>query len=130
MPKVDFFKILAVGGGGFIGAVGRYLISVFSHRQMGSAEFPYGTAIANILGCFLIGFLAGLFQKYDWGHTELRLFVFVGILGGFTTFSTFTHESFLLWEIGKSMSAFLNIFIQMAGGLLFVWLGYQSMRLF
>ncbi len=128
--NVDLLKILAVGSGGFVGATGRYLLSVFAQQQFHDTHFPYGTILANLLGCLFIGFLAGLFEMREWIHPELRLFVFVGMLGGFTTFSTFAHESFLLWEHGEVFSGFLNLGLQVVLGLFFVWLGYQLLRLF
>ncbi|MDR9418636.1 fluoride efflux transporter CrcB [Gracilimonas sp.] len=123
-------KILAVGSGGFLGAVFRYLISVFAQSQFPGSKFPYGTVAANLLGCLLIGFLAGLFELKSWGNPEFRLFIFVGILGGFTTFSTFSHETFLLWENGKLLLSLANVGVQVVFGLAFVWVGYQLTRLF
>jgi len=128
--NVDLIKLLAVGSGGFSGAVFRYLISVFAISRVPDSSFPYGTIIANLIGCLLIGFLAGLFEIRSWGNPEFRLFIFVGILGGFTTFSTFSHETFLLFENGKLLMSLANLFLQVIFGLVFVWLGYQLVRLF
>lgn len=128
--SVDAFKILAVGSGGFIGAVFRYLTSVAVQTQFPESKFPYGTVVANLLGCLLIGFLAGLFELKSWGNPEFRLFIFVGILGGFTTFSTFSHETFLLFENGKLWLSLINFGAQIVFGLAFVWIGYQLVRLF
>lgn len=128
--NVDLLKIVAVGSGGFIGAVFRYLISAFAQSQLPDSKFPFGTIAANLIGCLLIGFLAGLFVLKSWGNPEFRLFIFVGILGGFTTFSTFSHETFLLWENGKILMSLLNAGVQIIFGLAFVWAGYQLVRLF
>ncbi len=128
--NVDLLKIVAVGSGGFIGAVFRYLISAFAQSQLPDSKFPFGTIAANLIGCLLIGFLAGLFAFKSWGNPEFRLFIFVGILGGFTTFSTFSHETFLLWENGKILMSLLNAGVQVIFGLAFVWAGYQLVRLF
>ncbi|MCH2450125.1 MAG: fluoride efflux transporter CrcB [Gracilimonas sp.] len=128
--NVDLLKIVAVGSGGFIGAVFRYLISAFAQSQLPDSKFPFGTIAANLIGCLLIGFLAGLFVLKSWGNPEFRLFIFVGILGGFTTFSTFSHETFLLWENGKILMSLLNAGVQVIFGLAFVWAGYQLVRLF
>lgn len=128
--NVDMLKILAVGSGGFLGAVFRYLVSVSVQTQFPESKFPYGTITANLLGCLLIGFLAGLFELKSWGHPEVRLFIFVGILGGFTTFSTFSNETLLLFENGNTILSFANLGIQVVFGLAFVWLGYQLLRLF
>lgn len=126
----DLLKIVAVGSGGFIGAVLRYLISVFAQSQFPDSKFPFGTVAANLIGCLLIGFLAGLFELKSWGNPEFRLFIFVGILGGFTTFSTFSHETFLLFENGKLLMSLANLAIQVIFGLAFVWVGYQLTRFF
>lgn len=128
--NIDLLKIIAVGSGGFLGAVFRYLISVFTQSQFPGSNFPYGTLAANLMGCLLIGFLAGLFELKSYGNPEFRLFIFVGILGGFTTFSTFSHETFLLWENGKLLMSLLNVSVQVIFGLALVWAGYQLTRLF
>ncbi|MGN8226246.1 fluoride efflux transporter CrcB [Gracilimonas sp. BCB1] len=128
--NIDWLKVVAVGSGGFVGAAARYLLSLFTQSRFPDSSFPYGTALVNIVGCLLIGFFAGLFEMKSWVNPEFRLFIFVGILGGFTTFSTFSHESFLLWENSKLLLGFLNLGLQVIFGLFFVWLGYQLVRLF
>ncbi|MEX2604245.1 MAG: fluoride efflux transporter CrcB [Gracilimonas sp.] len=128
--NIDWLKIVAVGSGGFIGAVSRYLLSLFAQAQFPGSAFPYGTVAVNLLGCLLIGFLAGIFEMKSWADPELRLFIFVGILGGFTTFSTFSHETLLLWENGKLLMSLANLGAQVIFGLVFVWVGYQLVRLF
>ena len=128
--NIDWLKILAVGSGGFIGATSRYLLSLLAQSQFPDSKFPYGTVLVNLLGCLLIGFIAGLFELKSWAHPEIGLFIFVGILGGFTTFSTFSHETFQLWENGKLLMSFLNLGLQVVFGLFFVWIGYMSVRLF
>ncbi|MEX0722260.1 MAG: fluoride efflux transporter CrcB [Gracilimonas sp.] len=128
--NIEWVKLFAVGSGGFIGAVFRYLISVLAQSQFPDSKFPYGTVAANLIGCLLIGFLAGLFELKSWGNSEFRLFIFVGILGGFTTFSTFSHETFLLWENGKLLMSLLNVGIQVVFGLALVWVGYQLVKFF
>lgn len=128
--NVDLIKILAVGSGGFIGAVFRYLISLFVLSQVPDTKFPIGTVTANLIGCLVIGFLAGLFELKSWGNPEFRLFIFVGVLGGFTTFSTFSHETFLLFENGKLLMSMANLAVQVILGLAFVWAGYQLVRIF
>ncbi len=128
--NTNWLNIIAVGSGGFIGASLRYLLSLFAQSHFKESHFPYGTVLVNLLGCLIIGFLAGLFEMKSWSSPEVRLFVFVGILGGFTTFSTFSHETFLLWENGKLLLSFLNLGLQVTVGLIFVWLGYVLVRLF
>lgn len=127
--NLTLFKILAVGGGGFIGAVSRYLLSTAVQNQVKPEQFPIGIFVVNILGCLLIGFLAGLFELKAWMHVELRLFMFVGLLGGFTTFSTFVNDTFLLGKQGEMLAALINAGGQVLIGLLCVWLGYLLIRL-
>ncbi len=127
---MDWAKIIAVGTGGFIGAIFRYLITIGTERLLPDSNFPYGTAIVNLLGCFAIGFLASVFEMKEWVNPAARLLVFVGILGGFTTFSTFANDGFLLFEEGKTAIAILNISVQIVFGLLLVWLGYSAVKLF
>ncbi len=127
--QVDLLKILAVGSGGFIGATSRYLLAGGIQNYFSASSFPYGTAFVNILGCLLIGLLAGLFEVKQWINPELRLFLFVGILGGFTTFSTFINESFMLLERGDIVLSILNVGLQVMLGLLFVWLGFALIKL-
>lgn len=125
-----FWNILAIGSGGFIGAIARYLLSTAVQYAVKPEQFPIGIFIVNILGCFLIGLLVALFELKSWMNVELRLFVFVGVLGGFTTFSTFINDSLLLGKEGAFLAALLNMGGQVLIGLLCVWLGYLSTRLF
>lgn len=128
--NLTLWKILAIGGGGFFGAVARYLLSTSIQHQVKPEQFPIGIFVVNVLGCFLIGFLAGLFELKEWMNVEVRLFVFVGLLGGFTTFSTFANDTFLLGKQGEMLAALLNAGGQVIVGLLFVWLGYLIIKLF
>ncbi len=99
---------LAVGCGGFIGAAARYLFSVFVNR-FNTGNFPVSTLIINILGSFLIGFLTQLFFNLYPDNKRLLLFLTTGILGGFTTFSTFSLETVNLYQNGNMLYAALNI---------------------
>lgn len=128
--KTMLLNIFWVGIGGFAGSVARYLVSGWAQNLNKELLFPLGTSIANILGCLFIGLLAGIFQLKGWANPELRLFVFVGILGGFTTFSTFANESFFLIEKGEILLALFNVVGQVTIGLLAVWGGYSISRLF
>lgn len=128
--KTTLLNIFWVGIGGFAGSVARYLVSEWAQNLNKELLFPLGTSIANILGCLFIGLLAGIFQLKGWANPELRLFVFVGILGGFTTFSTFANESFFLIEKGEILLALFNVVGQVTIGLLAVWGGYSISRLF
>jgi len=121
-------SILIVGIGGFIGTVARFLISRYFQFNITSV-FPWGTFIINITGCLLIGIIYGLSEKSDTLSPEIRLFLTVGICGGFTTFSTFSNDAFMLvreqeW-IRFALYASLSLFI----GLMAVYLGRFIVKL-
>ena len=116
-------NILLVGFGGFIGSILRYLASGYVQQVSKSVGFPYGTLVVNVIGCFVIGFLAQLAETRGFFTTESRLFVFVGILGGFTTFSSFGNETLNLARDSQMMSALANIGATVIIGLFAVWLG-------
>lgn len=116
-------NILLIGFGGFIGSVMRYLASGYVQQATKSVGFPYGTLVVNIIGCFLLGFLAQLVESRGAFTSETRLFVFVGILGGFTTFSTFGNETLNLARDSQMINALANVGANVILGLLAVWLG-------
>jgi CrcB protein len=91
-----------------------------------AARLPLGTLIVNLIGCVVIGLLAGLLAS---GRIAMPLhwreFVFVGVLGGFTTFSTFGLDTFVLARTHSVGSAAFNVAVQVAGGLVAVWVGYR-----
>jgi len=114
-------KILLLLTGGAIGTLSRYLISGISH-QFYLGLFPIGTLIVNISGSFLIGLLWGIFETTNIpSHT--RTFLFIGVLGGFTTFSSYTLESIGLFRDGEIKLALLNILANNGLGLLMVIAG-------
>jgi CrcB protein len=115
--------ILLVGTGGFVGSALRYLISGWVFRLLDKPWFPVGTLAVNIIGCLVIGFLGGIAEERRIFNPEFRLFVFVGILGGFTTFSAFAYETASLVHDGRGAAALLNIALQVMVGLFAVWLG-------
>ena len=115
-------KYLAVGLGGFVGSVFRYGMSGFLYRILGD-RFPYGTLAVNILGCFTIGILMSLFEQRWLVQPNVRLFLTIGILGGFTTFSTFSFETIEMLKGGNFGMGFLNIFGSMIFCLAATWLG-------
>ncbi|UXN60315.1 fluoride efflux transporter CrcB [Phyllobacterium zundukense] len=92
--------ILLVASGGAIGSVARYLVGVGMARVFGVA-FPYGTLAVNVIGGFLMGLFIELLARRFEGSPELRLFIAIGILGGFTTFSSFSLDVAVLWERGE-----------------------------
>jgi len=116
-------SFVLVGVGSFIGGVLRYQLSTWVHRLLDNPWFPYGTLAVNGLGCLVIGFLAGVAESRAAFTSEARLFVFVGILGGFTTYSSFALETFSLARDTQSAAALLNIGLQLALGLAAVWVG-------
>jgi CrcB protein len=122
-------KLLWVGAGGFIGAISRYVVSGMFYRFFGKAMFPYGTLAVNVIGCLLIGFLSGLTEDRQLFNPELRLLVFIGVLGGFTTFSTFGYEIFTFARDGQILSSFTNLFLHIVLGLGAVWLGFSISKM-
>lgn len=116
-------NILWVGCGGFIGSVCRYSLNGFIQRFLSQPWLPYGTLVVNLLGCFLIGLLNGLTEVREFISPELRLMIFIGLLGGFTTFSTFGYESYGLAKNGNLSASLFNIAIHIVFGLFAVWLG-------
>jgi CrcB protein len=93
-------SLFIIGLGGAIGSIGRYLVQVLADKYI-SVTFPLGTLFVNVTGCFLIGLLYGFFQKYAWMTLEWRLFLITGICGGYTTFSSYSFESFSLFKQGN-----------------------------
>jgi CrcB protein len=120
---VPLTNIILVGFGGFIGSVLRYLASGYVQQSTKSIDFPYGTLAVNVFGCFVIGFLAQLAEERGVFTSGSRSFVFVGILGGFTTFSSFGNETLNLARDSQMMNAFANVGANVILGLFAVWLG-------
>ncbi len=115
-------KLLLVGAGGFLGSVIRALVSNFV-QQNSQSRFPFGTLAVNVMGCFVIGFLSQLGEAREVFSAETRAFIFVGILGGFTTYSSFGNETINLWRGGDALWALANVALQLFIGLSAVWLG-------
>ncbi|MFH1567832.1 MAG: fluoride efflux transporter CrcB [Gemmatimonadota bacterium] len=115
--------LLLVGAGGALGAMGRYLVSGLVHRLLPSTLFPAGTLSVNVLGCLAIGLLGGLADARGALSGDARLFVFIGILGGFTTFSTFAYETMALATDAEALPALANVGLHLAACLGAVWAG-------
>jgi fluoride exporter len=116
-------NILLVGAGGFIGSVLRYLLGGMVQSSMKRLDFPYGTLAVNLIGCFVIGLLAQYAESRGAFSTEWRSFIFIGILGGFTTFSAFGNETVNLARESFITNALLNVGANVILGLLAVFLG-------
>jgi len=123
----QLIKLLNVGVGGAIGAIGRYWLSGLAQQFEG--RFPLGTLAVNLLGSLLMGFLAVLFIEKLMVNQELRLFLLVGVLGAFTTYSTFSYETLMLVRSEAWLMAGLNILTNVIGTLLAVWGGYTLAKL-
>ena len=115
-------QVLLIGCGGFIGTIARYGVATMAYRLLG-ASFPYGTLTVNILGCLLIGFVFIAAEERDMIARSTRLFLTIGILGGFTTFSSFGYETLTLLRLGNIFPAALYVFASVVTGLAAVWLG-------
>jgi len=121
-------KLLLVGAGGFIGAILRYTGGGLVQRVSEGSLFPYGTAAVNLLGCVAIGLVAGLTEYRGMFSPDTRAFVMIGLLGGFTTFSTFGYETYELLRSGQMTAAGANVLLQVVVGLVGVWLGHSAAR--
>jgi CrcB protein len=116
---------LAVAAGGALGSMARHGVNIFFAHVLERA-IPYATATANLTGSLVIGLLAALIAsgRLQWS-AELRTFVFVGILGGFTTFSSFMLDTLTLGSGGQQSLAFWNVALQTLCGFAAVWGGYR-----
>jgi CrcB protein len=119
----------AVGSGGFLGAIARYALSGLAYRWGAFGGFPHGTLVVNVVGCLAIGLLAGLAENRLILGTHARLFLLIGFLGGFTTFSTFGYETLMLARDAEWIKATLNATLHLVLGLSAVWLGFALSRL-
>jgi len=118
-----------VGVGGFLGAILRYFMSGWVQDILGKPYWPYGTLAVNVLGCLLLGFLVGLVEVRNVFSPEVRSLLFIGVLGGFTTFSTFGVEPSTLLRDGALTSAAANIFLQVVLGVGAAMMGYYLSHL-
>ena len=122
--NLQLSTLLWIGLGGFVGSICRFLLGGAVHQVLQNSTFPYGTMVVNLVGCFAIGVGGGLVEMRQLFTPEARMFLLVGLLGGFTTFSTFGYESVTLAREGQLLASLANITIQVVAGVVLVWLGY------
>ena len=118
-------QLLLVALGGAIGSVARWRVSGWVLHQAVDWRFPLGTFVVNVLGCLIVGVLAGLAIKDDFFSTDQRLLLFTGVMGGFTTFSAFGLETFYLLRRGEYLIAGSNMVLSMAVGMAALFAGYH-----
>ena len=104
----------------------RYKLSGLILHNTLDWRFPAGTFAVNVLGCLVAGILAGLAEKHDFFSPQMRLLLFTGLLGGFTTFSAFGLETVHLMKRGDFAVAAANVFLSVAAGLLALWIGMSA----
>jgi CrcB protein len=117
-------KLLFIAGGGALGSVLRYLVAGWGQR-LTPGVFPLGTLLVNVTGCLLIGYLGTLFAGPAVVREEYRLALLIGLLGGFTTFSTFGYETWALLSDREWGLAGANVLLSNVLGLGAVWLGHR-----
>ena len=120
-------EIIIIFFGGGLGSTLRYWLA----ERLGTyylSNFPFGIFVTNILGCFLIGVFSGYLSHHPLLNKEWKLLLIVGFCGGFTTFSTFSHDNLTLIEAGLSFNAVINIIASVAIGIIAVWAGNALIR--
>ncbi len=122
-------NIMLVGSGGFVGSALRYLASGWIQHVVKTELIPVGTAVVNVTGCLVIGLLGGWAEHSQAFSPNTRLFLFVGLLGGFTTFSTFGYETISLLRDKAILSSFVYIGVHLVLGLGAVLLGLYCSKL-
>ena len=120
-------KVLMVAVGGGIGATTRYLVSTWAAEKFGT-NFPYGTLIVNVVGCFIIGLFMTLVTERFIVSPYWRLFVTVGFVGGLTTFSSYSYETLKLLQDANIVMALYNLMGNVIIGFFATWLGISLAR--
>ena len=118
-------QLMLVGIGGLLGSIVRFKLGGVILHHSGTMRFPLSTFAVNVIGCLVIGALAGLAEHRDIFSAELRLFLFTGVLGGFTTFSAFGYEAIFLIRRGEIGIALAYASLSVMCGFLAVWLGLK-----
>ena len=122
-------QLMWVGAGGFVGSVLRFVIGGWAQRLAAAGEFPYGTLVVNVVGCLFIGFLGGVAEYRQALDPAQRLFLMIGVLGGFTTFSAFAFETLGLLQDAQALKAIVNTGLQVFLGFSAAYRGYLGARL-
>lgn len=120
-------KLLIIGGGGFLGAVVRYVLTGFAQRVFDTL-FPIGTLVVNVLGCLCIGVMIYLVEDRMVLSSDMRLFLAIGLLGAFTTSSTFGYETIQMLRDGQSLGALVNVLLNVTLGIGAVWFGRLALK--
>ena len=118
-------SMLLVACGGALGSLARFKLSGWVLHHTIAWRFPAGTFVVNLVGCLIAGTLGGLVARHELFSPSARLFLFTGILGGFTTFSAFGLETVLLLRRGEVLIAGSYVALSVFAGLLGVWLGFS-----
>ncbi|UOK58609.1 fluoride efflux transporter CrcB [Bacillus sp. OVS6] len=118
---------LLIGAGGIIGSLLRYSLGVLTHPWL-SDGFPLGTLLANLIGCFILGWFTTSIVRLKLFHPHILAGLGTGLVGSFTTFSTFSVETVLLLRSGSFLMAFIYVLLSFAGGLFVTWCGYNLGR--
>ncbi|SKB46829.1 CrcB protein [Parapedobacter luteus] len=122
-----FKQLIAVGIGGAVGSMLRFLVSVLTSRWAQGA-FPIATLLVNLSGCFLIGLLVGIFSQPPYANSSLRLLLITGFCGGYTTFSAFANENLLLIEQQQTLAAVAYTLLSVLLGIALVWVGVATSK--
>ncbi len=119
--------MLIAGAGGFLGTCGRFLVGKLMHWMFAS-PFPYGTFAVNIIGCFLIGLFCGWAEKTNLISPQMNVFLITGFCGGFTTFSSFSNDMYLLMQNKQWIYFILYLGLSIVLGILMVIIGRSLVK--